>query len=153
MTRLVVSLILIVSLISGCTSLDSRPIGFRAAPNTSFTISSDQFDTVEIQSSEIHLWKDSDLVGSITTIEKNPNYQSAIEEVKQGFIEAQRGPGKTSLLALPDGAYGFSTSFSGYTTAFIAIHDQPESWITISTRDSLFKGVLSSITIKDSQSN
>lgn len=142
------SLIIIASLISGCASPSSHAIEFRTASNVSFTVNSSQFDTVDIQSPEIQLWRGSDVVGSVVTIQTNPDYQSAIKEVEEGFIEAQRGPGETNKLALPDGAYGFSASFGGHTTAFIAVHNQPESWITISTRDTLFEEVLSSIVIE-----
>ncbi len=148
MTRLLVAAALATCLLSGCASIHSQPIAFRTAPNTSFTINSDQFNTVDIQSSEIQLWQGSNLVGSIMTIQTNPAYQSAIEEVKEGFLEARRGPGEVSELALPEGAYGFSTSFDGHTTAFIAVHNQLESWITISTRNALFEEVLSSIAVE-----
>ncbi|HCW92040.1 MAG TPA: hypothetical protein DHU56_18635 [Marinobacter sp.] len=148
MTRFFVILILMASFLSGCASTNSHPIEFHTTTNASFTINSDQFDTIDIQSSEIQLWQGSDLVGSIMTIQTNPDYQSAIKEVEEGFIEAQRGPGEPHELALPDGAYGFSVSFGGHTTAFIAVHNQPESWLTISTRDALFEEILSSIVIE-----
>lgn len=148
MTRFVVSLILIVVIISGCASFSSHPVEFRAAPNTSFTLNSDRFDAIEIQPSEIQLWEGSDLVGTIMTVETNPQSKTAINEVKQGFVEAQKGPGAPSELQLPESAYGFASTFRGYTTAFIAVAEYNESWITISVKDDLFDEVLSSIAIR-----
>lgn len=148
MTRFVVSFILMVVFISGCASFSSHPVEFRAAPNTSFTLNSDRFDAIEIQPSEIQLWEGSDLVGTIITVETNPQSKTAINEVKQGFVEAQKGPGTPGELQLPEGAYGFASTFRGYTTAFIAVADYNESWITISVKDDIFDAVLSSITIR-----
>lgn len=148
MTRVIASLILIVVIISGCASFGSRPVEFRATPSTSFALNSDKFDAIEIQSSEILLWEGSDLVGSITTVETNPQSETAINEVKQGFVEAQKGSGAPSELQLPEGAYGFASTFRGYTTAFIAVAEYNESWVTISVKDDVFDDVLSSITIK-----
>ena len=101
MARLVVSLILIVVFISGCASFSSHPVEFRAAPNTSFTLNSDRFDAIEVQPSEMQLWEGSDLVGTIMTVETNPQSKTAIGEVKQGFVEAQKGPGAPTELQLP----------------------------------------------------
>lgn len=148
MARLVVSLILIVVFISGCASFSSHSVEFRAAPNTSFTLNSDRFDAIEIQPSEMQLWEGSDLVGTIMTVETNPQSKTAIGEVKQGFVEAQKGPGAPIELQLPDGAYGFASTFRGYTTAFIAVANNNESWITISVKEDLFDEVLSSIAIR-----
>lgn len=148
MTRFVVSLILITVLISGCASFKSNPVEFRATPHITFTLNGDKFDAIEIQSSEIQLWEDSDLVGTISTIETNPQSNTAINEVKQGFTEAQKGPGTPRELQLPEGAYGFASTFRGYTTAFISVANNNESWITISVKEDLFDEVLSSITIR-----
>lgn len=148
MTRFVTLIVLMVGFISGCASLTNQPIEFRTTANVSFKISSSQFDTVELQPSELQLWKNSDLVGSITTIETNPLFESAIKEVKQGFVEAHKGPGTPSELALPEGAYGFASSFRGYTTAFIARADNTESWITIGVRNDVFEEVISSMVLQ-----
>lgn len=148
MIRLAIALILIMSFLNGCASItSSQPIEFRTTSSASFTISTAQFNAVEIQPSEIQLWQDSELFGSIMTIQTSPDYHSGMEEVKAGYLEAQKGPGQVIELDLPEGAYGFSTSFGGHTTAFIALQDQPESWITISARDAVFGEVLSSMSI------
>lgn len=141
------SLIIIAGLMTGCASPRGHSVEFRTTSSASFTISSAQFNAVEIQPSEIQLWQDSSLFGSIMTIQTSPDYHSGIEEVKAGYLEAQNGPGQVVELDLPEGAYGFSASFGGDTTAFIALEDQPESWITISTRDAVFGEVLSSMSI------
>lgn len=147
MTAFSASLIIIAGLITGCASPSDHSVEFRTTSSASFTISSAQFNAVEIQPSEIQLWQDSDLFGSIMTIQTSPDYHSGIEEVKAGYLEAQKGPGQVIELDLPEGAYGFSTSFGGHTTAFIALQDQPESWVTISARDTAFGEVLSSMSI------
>jgi len=148
MTKTFTLLTLILAFISGCASFNSQSIEFRTTANVSFKISSSQFDTVEFQPSELQLWKNSDLVGSITTIETNPQFESAIKEVKQGFVEALKGSGTPCELALPEGAYGFASSFRGYTTAFIASADNTESWITIGVRNDVFEEVISSMVLQ-----
>lgn len=148
MTKIFTLLTLILAFISGCASFNSQSIEFRSTANVSFEISSSQFDTVELHPSKLQLWKNSDLVGSVTTIETNPQFESAIKEVKQGFVEALKGPGTPSELALPEGTYGFASSFRGYTTAFIARADNAGSWITISLKDDAFDEVFSSMALK-----
>ena len=63
-------------------------------------------------------------------------------------MEARKGPGVPSELELQKGAYGFASSFRGYTTAFIATTANTESWLTISVKDGVFDELLSSIEIK-----
>jgi len=71
----------------------------------------------------------------------------AVDEVRQGFNEAQRSSGKVVPLDLGNSAYGFSVAVNGYTTAFIATSKHPTSWITISTQDDIFEEVLSSLSV------
>lgn len=148
MKTFVMLICLMTGFISGCASLNNQTVEFRATSSTSFGISSDQFNTVELQPSEILLWKGADLIGSITTVKTNPKSETAINEVKQGFVEAQKGPGAPRELTLPEGAYGFASSFRGFTTAFIAVVGDSEFWITISVKDDVFDQVLSSITVR-----
>ena len=148
MKRIASLMLLMVAFVSGCTPLIKQPIEFRTTTNVSFSIDSGQFDVVELQSSETLLWKDSELVGIITTVVTAPQSGTATKEVKQGFIENQRSSGAAIELSLPKGAYGFASSVRGFTTAFIAVANYDEFWITISVRDDFFDELLSSISIR-----
>lgn len=139
-------LILMLALFTtGCASLNSQPVEFKTAADISIRVNNDQFDVVELQSSETLLWQDSELVSIITVIDTNPQFETAMEEVKRGFEENMKSTTATRELDLPTGAFGFASSVRGFTTAFIAAEGKSESWITISVRDGSFEKILSSI--------
>ena len=137
-----------ITLLAGCTSLNQQSFEFHTANNIAFELGSGQFDTVDIQPFETQLWRDSELVASVATIETNANFPTAVEEVRQGFIEAQKSSGHLAKLDLGEGVYGFSATVNGYTTAFIATSKHPSTWITISTDKNIFGDVLSTLTVK-----
>nr|WP_297401115.1 hypothetical protein [uncultured Marinobacter sp.] len=148
MARFFTCLLIGSGILPGCAFTPSQTIDFRTTNNARFESSSDQFGAVDIRPFETRLWRANTLVGSITTLETDPDFSTAIGEVKQGFHEATKGPGKPELLELPDNAFGFSVSCDGYTTAFIATRDRPESWFTISVLDETFDEVISSLTAR-----
>lgn len=148
MTRFLTCLLIFSSILLGCVSTPSQTIEFQTTNNARFEISSDQFSVVDIQPFETQLWRANTLVGAITTFETSPDFPTAIDEVKQGFREAKKGPGKPKPIEFPDDGYGFFVSFDGYTTAFIAKRDHPESWFTISVLDEVFDEIISSLTVR-----
>lgn len=137
--------IFLVSLISGCASLNHESIEFHTSNNIKFELTSGRFDSVNVQPFETQLWLDTELVGSILTMETNPDFSTAVEEVRQGFREAQKSSGNVAELDLGKGVFGFSVTVNGYTTAFIATSQHPSSWITISTTDNVSDEVLSTL--------
>lgn len=139
--------IFLISLISGCASLDQHPIEFRTPNDLAFELNRGRFDTVDIQPFETQLWRDSELVGSVMSMETSAEFSTAAEEVREGFREAQKSSGDVSELDLGEGVYGFSVSVNGYKTAFIATSKHPSIWITISTSDNVFDEVLSTLTV------
>lgn len=139
--------IFLVSLISGCASLNQESIEFHTSNNIKFELSSGRFNSVNVQPFETQLWLDTELVGSILTMETNPDFSTAVEEVRQGFREAQKSSGKVTELDLGEGIFGFSVTVNGYTTAFIATSQHPSSWITISTTDNVSDEVLSTLKV------
>lgn len=134
-------------LISGCAVTSQQPTAFRTSNNLVFELSESRFDTIDVQPFETQLWLDSTMVGSLTTMETSPDFDTAVDEVRQGFNEAQGSSGKVVQLDLGNSAYGFSVAVNGYTTAFIATSKHPTSWITISTQDDIFEEVLSSLSV------
>ncbi|WP_341581092.1 hypothetical protein [Marinobacter metalliresistant] len=136
-----------VSLISGCASLNQESIEFHTSNNIKFELSSGRFDSVNVQPFETQLWLDTELVGSILTMETNPDFSTAVEEVRQGFREAQKSSGNVTELDLGEGIFGFSVAVNRYTTAFIATSQHPSSWIIISTTDSVSDEVLSTLKV------
>ena len=88
-------------------------------------------------------------MGAVATMETNAEFSTAVEEVRQGFREAQKSSGDVTELDLGEGVYGFSATVNGYTTAFIATSNQPSSWVTISTDDDVFYEVLSTLTVHE----
>jgi hypothetical protein len=80
-------------------------------------------------------------------METSPDFETAVDEVRQGSNETQQYSGKVKKLDLGGSAYGFSVTVKGYTTAFIATSEHPSSWITISTQDDVFGEVLSSLSV------
>ena len=79
-------------------------------------------------------------------METNADFSTALEEVRQGYKEAQKSSGDVTELDLGEGVYGFSATINGYTTAFIATSN-PSSWVTISTADDVFYQVLSTLAV------
>lgn len=138
-----------ISLISGCASLYEQATEFRTSNGIAFEFNSRHFDTVDIQPPETQIWRGSDLVGSVATMETNADFSTALEEVRQGYKEAQKSSGDVTELDLCEGVYGFSATVNGYTTAFIATSSHPSSWITISTDDDVFYEVLSTLTVHE----
>lgn len=134
-------------LISGCAVTDQPPVEFRSSNNLAFEINQDGFDAVDIQPSETKIWRGSELVASVATMETNADFSTAVEEVRQGFREAQKSSGNVTELNLGEGVYGFSATVNGYTTAFIATSNHPSSWVTISTTDDVFGEVLSTLAV------
>lgn len=130
---------------SGCSSFGSQPIEFQTTASASFKLNPNTFDSIELHPSDISLWRDGNIVGSITTMPTAPDFESAIDELKQGLLEAQKGPGVPQLLDLPNNAYGFSSTHNGFTTAFIASSASPETWVTISAQAELFDQMLATI--------
>lgn len=147
MKRFIATGIVLISLISGCAVTSQEPTAFRTSNNLVFELSESRFDTIDVQPFETQLWLDSTMVGSLTTMETSPDFDTAVDEVRQGFNEAQRSSGKVVQLDLGNSVYGFSVAVNGYTTAFIATSKHPTSWITISTQDDIFKEVLSSLSV------
>lgn len=135
----------LVLFMAGCAPLTKQSVEFRTGTYISISINNDQFDAVELQPSETLLWQDSKLIGIITAIDTAPQFQTAMEEVKQGFEENIKSSETTRELDLPDGIFGFASSMRGFTTAFIATKGEEASWTTISVRDGYFDGILSSI--------
>ena len=147
MRRSIILRIVLASLISGCASLNQQAIEFRISNGIAFEFNSGQFDTVDIQPSETQIWRGSELVGSVATMETNADFSTAVEEVRQGFREARKSSGDVTELDLGEGVYGFSATINGYTTAFIATSNHPSSWVTISTADDVFYQVLSTLAV------
>lgn len=147
MKALIACGIFLISLISGCASLNQQAIEFRTYNGIAFEFNSRQFDTVDIQPSETQIWRGSELVGSVATMETNADFSSAVEEVRQGFREAQKSSDDLTELDLGEGVYGFSATVNGYTTAFIATSKHPSTWITISADANIFENVLSTLTV------
>ncbi|KMQ73033.1 hypothetical protein [Marinobacter subterrani] len=139
--------IFLISLISGCAALYQQPTEFRTSNGIIFKLNSRQFDTVDIQPLETQLWRESKLVGSVITVETNPEFSTAMGEVRQGYREAQKSSGVVRELDLGEGVYGFSATINSYTTAFIATSTHPSAWITISTDENIFDDVLSTLTV------
>ncbi|PPI85119.1 hypothetical protein KEHDKFFH_05000 [Marinobacter maroccanus] len=137
------------SLISGCAVTDQASIEFRTSNNLAFEINQDRFDTVDIQPSETKIWRGSELVGSVATMETNADFSTAVEEVRHGFREAKKSFGDVIKLKLGEGVYGFSATVNDYTTAFIATSNHPSSWVTISADDDVFYEVLSTLTVRE----
>ncbi|EMP54424.1 hypothetical protein MSNKSG1_15741 [Marinobacter santoriniensis NKSG1] len=135
------------SLFSGCASLNQESIQFHTSNNAIFELRSGKFDSVRVQPFETQLWLDANLVGSITTMKTNSDFSTAVEEVRQGFREAQKSSGKVTELDLGEGNFGFSVTVNGYTTAFIATSQEPLSWATISMTDSVSDDVLSNLRV------
>ncbi|SFR49277.1 hypothetical protein SAMN04488073_2259 [Marinobacter gudaonensis] len=133
-----------ICLISGCASF-KQPTKFRTSNDIVFKLDSSEFDTVDIQPSEIQLWRDSKLVGSVMTMDTNPEFSTAVEELMEGYQQAQNSAGDIRKLVLNKGVYGFSATINGYTTAFIATSRQPSQWITISADEDIFDQVLSTL--------
>ncbi|MEC7815548.1 MAG: hypothetical protein VX939_04710 [Pseudomonadota bacterium] len=148
MKRFIATGIVLISLISGCAITSQEPTAFRTSNNLVFELSESRFDTIDVQPFETQLWLDSTMVGSVMTMETSPDFATAVDEVQQGFIEAQKSSGKVIPLDLDDRAYGFAVILNGYTTAFIATLEHPSSWITISTQDDVFAEVLSSLAVR-----
>lgn len=138
--------IFLINQISGCASFDQQPIEFRTSNDIAFKLSRGQFDTVDIQPFETQLWRDSELVGSVMSMETSAEFSTAAEEVREGFREAQKSSGDVAELDLGKGVYGFSASVNGYTTAFIATSKHPSTWVSISTADNVFDEVLATLT-------
>jgi len=149
MKALIACGIFLISLISGCASINQQAIEFRTSNGIAFEFNSRQFDTVDIQPSETQIWRGSELVGSVVTMETNADFSTAVEEVRQGFREAQKSSGDVTKLELGEGIYGFSATVNGYTTAFIATSNHPSSWVTISADDDVFYEVLSTLTVRE----
>lgn len=137
----------LVSLLSGCAATGQTPIEFHTSNHLTFELGNGRFDTIDVQPFETQLWLGSAMVGSLMTMETSPDFDTAVDEVRQGFNEAQRSSGKVVQLDLGNRAYGFSVAVNGYTTAFIATSKHPTSWITISTQDDIFEEVLSSLSV------
>ncbi|PSF13734.1 hypothetical protein [Marinobacter shengliensis] len=137
----------LVSMLSGCAATGQTPIQFRTSNDLTFELSNSQFDTVDVQPFETQIWLDSAMIGSLMTMETNPDFDTAVDEVRQGFDEAEKSSGKIVQLDLGDSAYGFSVTVNGYTTAFIATSKHPTSWITISIKEDVFDDVLSSMSV------
>ena len=136
-----------ISLISGCASLYQQATEFRTSNGIAFEFNSRHFDTVDIQPSETQIWRGSDLVGSVATMETNADFSTALEEVRQGYKEAQKSSGDVTELDLCEGVYGFSATVNGYTTAFIATSKHRSTWITISADENIFDNVLSTLRV------
>lgn len=136
-----------VLLTTGCASFNKQPVEFQTAADVNISINSDQFDAVELQLADTLLWQNSELVGIITVIDTAPQFQTAIDEVKQGYKANLESSEPTRELDLPAGAYGFASSLRGFTTAFIAVEKSEESWVTISVRDDFFNEILSSVSV------
>lgn len=142
------SMILILVLFTtGCAPLNKQPVEFRTAADISISINNDQFDSVELLYSEMLLWQDSELIGIITVIDTDPQFQTAMEEVRRGFEENLKSSEATRKLDLPEGVFGFASSMRGFTTAFVAVEAREETWVTISVRDRFFEEILSSISV------
>lgn len=92
-TTAIIRGIFLVSLVSGCASLDQQPIEFRTSSDIVFKLNSRQYDAVDIQHFETQLWRDSVLVVSVMSMETNAAFSTAVEEVRQGFKEAQKSFG------------------------------------------------------------
>ena len=149
MARLLPLLILIAAALStGCAPIPEQKIDFHTPVSATLSFATDQFDTLELQENEILLYLDRQLIGSVATVATNPKFDSAQAELKNGLWEAQQGSADPSLLPLPPGAFGFSTSANEYTTGFIAFVDQPHAWLIISIRNEWFKDVLSTLEIR-----
>lgn len=146
-TTAIIRGIFLVSLVSGCASLDQQPIEFRTSSDIVFKLNSKQYDTVDIQHFETQLWRDSVLVVSVMSMETNAAFSTAVEEVGQGFKEAQKSFADVTELNVGKGIYGFSASVDGYTTAFIATSNHPSSWVAISTTDDVFDEVLPTLAV------
>lgn len=147
MKALIACGIFLISLISGCASINQQAIEFRTSNGIAFEFNSRQFDTVDIQPSETQIWRGSELVGSVATMETNADFSTAVEEVRQGFGEAQKSSGDVTELDLGEGVYGFSATVNGYTTAFIATSKHRSTWITISADENIFDNVLSTLRV------
>lgn len=147
MRRFIILRIVLASLVSGCAVTDQASIEFRTSNDLTFELSKSRFDAIEVQPFETQLWLDSAIVGSLRTMETSQDFETAVDEVRQGSNETQQYSGKVKKLDLGGSAYGFSVTVKGYTTAFIATSEHPSSWITISTQDDVFGEVLSSLSV------
>lgn len=114
MRKFIILRIVLASLISGCAVTDQAPIEFRTSNNLTFELSKSRFDTIDMQPFETQLWLDSALVGSLMTMETSTDFETAVDEVRQGSNEAEH-PSSWITISTQDDVFGevlSSLSFS-----------------------------------------
>lgn len=115
-----------------CACASHKPITFKPLLGVEFVIH-ESFDTVDLADNEILLYKNNALSGTIKRI-KNDSNSTAVQALKEGFIEAKKGTHKPVIIDVKEGGYGFVVHTDNFSTIFVASSQENSSWSEISVK-------------------
>lgn len=129
-------------LLAGCTH--QSPVMFKPLSGLSYTTDM-PFTSVEFIDTEILLYQDKTLVGSIQRVSVAEPGQTAIEALQQGFVEAQKGSSKPRLLDAAPDIYAYVVETPNFNTVFVATQQEPTRWAVISVKKEYFSPIAASL--------
>ncbi len=141
----IISIIILSILMLGCSanqSIDIEPIN-----GIKFSLPMESKFRLQMQDAEIYIYQEKTLVGSIQRVPTISGH-TAVEALKEGFTEAQKGSNKPTVIDTANDGFGFSVNVDDYTTLFIASDNNQSHWAVISIKREHFDYLVSRLQIK-----
>ncbi|WP_250657810.1 hypothetical protein [Alkalimarinus coralli] len=132
--------------LSAC--VNTSPITIKPTLGIEFAVPVETIDLIEMAENELLLYRKQQLVGSMQRVPAPEPGKTAIESLKEGFKEAQKGTNKPSILSLPVGSYGFVVNTIDFSTAFIATQNDTRNWVVVSIKKDQYDMLIESLKLK-----
>lgn len=130
-------------ILSACVATNN--IAIKPAMGIEFDFSKESIDLIEMVDNEVLLYRSQKLVGSIQRVSVPDSSKTAVESLKEGLKEAQKGSNKPSILSLSANSYGFVVHTIDFSTVFIATTKDTDHWVVISVKQNKYNELIKAL--------
>jgi len=135
--------IIFISILVGCSI--QPHMEFKPIDGVGFGLDLSEFTSIELLDAEIMMYNRRGLIGSIKRVQVPEKNITAIEALKDGYLEASKGSKKPIIVDININTYCFVVHTDNFSSIFVATRRSNDHWVVISIRKENYNSVITSL--------